>query len=373
MTLRERILAVYRGEIPDRVPFMLDLSHWFFHKNRLPWDLTMPYGVPDYQLIEFHKKSGAGFYVPILAIGWSVEYPDDVSCEVRKETDGKTTFIVWRYTTPHGTICRRRVWEEISYSWPILEWGVHNEQDLKILGYALSNRKFKPVFDDYRKWVEAVGDIGVVYMPFGYSAMGMLMNAWMGVSETILATYDMETAVREFVDSVNENNLRLIDILCTSPAEVVMMGDNFSSDIQPPGFFDRWSKPFYKEAVRRLHAAGKLVAVHIDGRLRGALAMIRETGADCADAVTPAPMGDLTPVECREEAGMHFILSGGIPPDVWSPDVSIERFEKSVRDWLDIRKFSPRLIAAAGDQVPPGAEESRIYLMQDIVEKYGAY
>jgi len=27
MTTRERILAVYRGQTPDVVPFMLDLSH----------------------------------------------------------------------------------------------------------------------------------------------------------------------------------------------------------------------------------------------------------------------------------------------------------------------------------------------------------
>ena len=30
-----------------------------------------------------------------------------------------------------------------------------------------------------------------------------------------------------------------------------------------------------QEAIRRLHAAGKFVAVHIDGMLRGALGMIR--------------------------------------------------------------------------------------------------
>ena len=32
MNLRERILDVYRGENPDQIPFMLDLSHWFYHQ-----------------------------------------------------------------------------------------------------------------------------------------------------------------------------------------------------------------------------------------------------------------------------------------------------------------------------------------------------
>ena len=33
MTPRERILAVYRGKRPDAVPFMLDLSHWFYSRS----------------------------------------------------------------------------------------------------------------------------------------------------------------------------------------------------------------------------------------------------------------------------------------------------------------------------------------------------
>src|ERR1017187_1088201 len=38
MTTRERILAVYRGQTPDVVPYMLDLSHWFYHKHHRPCD-----------------------------------------------------------------------------------------------------------------------------------------------------------------------------------------------------------------------------------------------------------------------------------------------------------------------------------------------
>ena len=127
------------------------------------------------------------------------------------------------------------------------------------------------------------------------------------------------------------------------------------------------------EAIHRLHEAGKYVAVHIDGRLFGAIHMIRETGADCADAVTPAPMGDLTPQQCREEAGRDFILSGGVSPNLWMPEASTEDFKKAVIEWVELKQQSPRLIAGAGDQVPPGADEARIGIMRDLVEMYGKY
>ena len=59
MTMRERILAVYRGETPDVVPYMLDLSHWFYHKNRIPWDLSVAYDKPEYELIAL-SQAGRG-------------------------------------------------------------------------------------------------------------------------------------------------------------------------------------------------------------------------------------------------------------------------------------------------------------------------
>ena len=373
MTMRERILAVYRGETPDMVPYMLDLSHWFYHKNRMPWDLSAAYARPEYELIAYHKQAGAGFYMPNLGSFYGATYGADVRSAVSKVYCDGVPEIVWRLTTPLGSIERRRMWEEMSYSWAITRWGVKTEQDLRVLGYALASLTYAPQWDRYQAWVDEVGDMGVVYLSAGYSAMGHLLNYWLGVSGTAYAAADWPDTLREVVDQINDNNLKLIDLLATSPAEIVIMGDNFSSDLQPPRFFEKWSRPYYTEAIRRLHAAGKYVAVHIDGRLRGAIGMIRDAGADCGDAITPAPMGDLAPLACREEAGPQFILSGGVPPNLWLPEAPVEAFKKSVLDWLALKQYGPRFIANAGDQVPPHAVEERIEIMRDLVEKHGRY
>ena len=373
MTQRERILSVYRGTTPDVVPYMLDLSHWYYHRHQKPWDLTVSYERPETELIDYHRRNGVGFYVPNLASHYTASYGPDVRSEVQKGERGGEPEIVWRLHTPLGSIERRRVWEPGSYSWAISRWGVRDERDLRVLAFALASREYAPLWDRYEAWRAAVGECGVVYALAGYSAMGHLLHYWMGSAETILATVDWPDTMHAVVDEINRNNLKLVDLLAKSPAEVICMGDNFSGDMQPPSFFRQWSEPFYAEAVRRLHAAGKYVAVHVDGRLRGAIGMIRDTGADCCDAATPAPMGDLSPAECRAEAGADFILSGGVPPNLWLPEVPVARFRESVLDWLDLRKASPRLIANAGDQVPPGAEESRITLMRDLVEGHGRF
>lgn len=371
MTLRERILSVYRGETPDVVPYMLDLSHWYYHRYRKPWDLSVAYEQPESELIAYHQRVGAGFYVPNLAAFVEVGYGPDVAARVEKGEDGST--ITWTIETPLGGIRRTRQWHEQSYAWAISEWGIHSETDLRVLGHALASRRYTPRWDRYDAWNACVGDGGVVYAIHGYSAMGQLLNAWLGVEGTVYAAMEWPDTVREVVDAINANNLEHIDLLAASPAEVVLLGDNFSCDIQPRWFFDAWSRAYYEEAIRRLHRAGKHVAIHIDGRLRGCIETFRELGADCADAVTPTPMGDLTPAECRAEARDEMILSGGVPPTLWLPDTPLESFRYSVMTWLELRRESPRLIANAGDQVPPGADESRIHLMRDLVETHGRY
>ena len=369
MSLRERILSVYDGKSPDVIPFMLDLSHWFYHKNNMPWDLSRTYDQPEHELLNYHKKNNVGFYLPNLGSFYSVEHTADVKASVSKSEDCHT--ITWYYETPIGSIRRTRVWHKQTYSWGLAQMGIETERDLKIFGYAMGSRVFSPQWDRYKNWVDAIGDCGVVYLPAGYSAIGYLLNYWMGVEATIFAATDWPDTMHEVVNQINDNILGLVDLVVQSPAEVILLGDNFSSDIQPPGFFAEWSKPFYKEAIERIHKAGKYVAVHIDGRLRGALRMIRQTGADCADAVTPAPFGDMSPEECRQEAGLDFILSGGVPPNLWLPDADIEEFTKAVMDWLALKKHNSRFIASAGDQVPPYAAEERIEIMRDLVEKYG--
>ncbi|MFH1572130.1 MAG: hypothetical protein ABIL09_29340, partial [Gemmatimonadota bacterium] len=84
--------------------------------------------------------------------------------------------------------------------------------------------------------------------------------------------------------------------------------------------------------------------------------------------VTPTPLGDLSPAECRAEAG-EMILS----PDLWLPTAPYAAFEAKAREWLALRKGSPRLIANAGDQVPPGADEGRIARLRELVEVEGRY
>ena len=145
MTPRERILAVYNGQTPDRVPYMLDLSHYYLHKFQLPWDLCNGYPKPDTGLMDFTKKMGAAFYCPQQTHFWDAKLGDDVKSFAETRVVDGVPEIVWRFDTPIGSIERIRVWEPGSYSWAIKKWGVTDEKDLEVLAYAMSSRRFTPM------------------------------------------------------------------------------------------------------------------------------------------------------------------------------------------------------------------------------------
>ena len=158
MTPRERILAVYNGQTPDRVPYMLDLSHYYLHKYQLPWDLCNGYPKPDTGLMDFTKQMGAAFYCPQQTHFWNVEYANDVKSSAVTNVVNGVPEIVWRFDTPIGSIERIRVWEPGSYSWAIKKWGVEDEKDLEVLAYAMSSRRYSAIPRNYEDWADYIGD-----------------------------------------------------------------------------------------------------------------------------------------------------------------------------------------------------------------------
>jgi len=369
MTPRERVRAVYEGKTPDRVPLMLDLSHWYKKNHHVFFDLN-GFTQVEPQLISLHKCSGAVLYIEA---GNHFEiYFEDETVQSRTWTDEKGIFHT-QIATPLGSISEERVFNRESYSYHIRKWLVNDLKDLAILEYALKRRKCRPRFDRYRAWADAAGELGFIYTFLSYSGLGFLISRYMGVENTIMAIYDYQVEIAKFIQTVNETNLKILDEIITGPFEVLIVGDNHDSSVQSPPLFKRYTFDYYQEIATRLHRHGKYLAVHVDGEMKGLLKLMAECGVDCIDAATPAPMFSLTPEQARREAGDKMILSGGIPANVFGSTGTDTEFVETVKRWLDTRRLSYRLILAAGDQVPIDASWQRIAILEELVEQYGQY
>jgi len=84
-------------------------------------------------------------------------------------------------------------------------------------------------------------------------------------------------------------------IVAEFPAEVVWMVDNVTGDITEPRMFEKHCVPFYNRQARLLHDAGKLLAVHFDGRMRPLKDLIACVDVDVVESFTlPGMGGDLS-------------------------------------------------------------------------------
>ncbi len=368
MTPGERVLAVYEGRVPDQVPLILDLSHWYKKNYNIPFDLSGLSGVEE-DLVALHKELGAVSYVEMGSF-YDLFVPDD-DVEIKSWTEDGVFYT--RLTTPLGELHEERVFEKSSYSYNIRKHLLDSVDDFDIVMYVMDRIKCMPRWDKYRAWQDALGDFGFIYCNLPYSGSGYLISRNFGVEKTIYACMDFPQKVKKLVDTVNNCNLSILDSIINGPFNVCIISDNYDSTVQSPVFFEEYVRNYYTEVAARLHKNGKYLAVHIDGEMRGSLRNMASCGVDCADALTPAPMFSMTPVQMREEAGSGLIMSGGIPATAFGNTGSDEEFDESVKAWLDTRKLSSRLLMAAGDQVPTDAPWERIRRLPALVEKYGQY
>ena len=368
MTPNERVRAVYQGRTPDQVPLLLDLSHWY-KKNRNVFFNLSGFTEVEQGLVELHQQVGAVCYCEMG--GFYSLYTDDP--EVTLESCTEHGVFTTRITTPLGTIHEERVFNPDSYSYGIRKYLLECPDEFPIVEFLMARLRCRPNWDLFRAWQESLGELAYPYAQLPYSGSGYLMSRYMGVEHTVFAVRDEPERVQRLVRAINACNLRVLDALLDGPFETLLISDNYDSNVQTSAFFDAYVRDYYTEVAQRLHAKGKYLAVHVDGESRGVLRWLAECRVDCADAVTPQPMFALTPSQMRAEAGPDLVLSGGIPATVFGETGSDAKFVECVRRWLDTRLVSPRLIMAAGDQVPPDAPWHRIALLPELVAEYGRY
>jgi len=177
----------------------------------------------------------------------------------------------------------------------------------------------------------------------------------MGLEAFTFALADWPDEVRKTLDCIERANDPGFRIVCDSEPEVFHFADNISGAMVGT-FFDSLCAAGYRRRFGELHAAGKKAAVHIDGTVRGILGRFAACGADAAESLTPAPVGDLALEELRAEAGNpSIILWGGIPASMLTPQYTAADIDAHMRLVLSCLDRNRPFIAGSADQVPPDA------------------
>jgi hypothetical protein len=172
---------------------------------------------------------------------------------------------------------------------------IKGPDDYRVVKYIVEHTEYVADYFPVEQALEWLGDDGVVVDMLPHSPMQMLMINWVG-SEGGRIFYhlaDHLELVEDLYRATSRSREPLYEIAAKSPAPVASCGDNVDGVLANPNLFEKYLMPEYEKQARVLHAHGKLVAVHMDGRVDILKHLIAKTPIDIIEGLHPPPMGDL--------------------------------------------------------------------------------
>jgi hypothetical protein len=366
MTPRERVLAVLRHEAVDRVPWFGDLDYWatsLIHRGERPAGFTES---SDY--LAWHRELGVGFYLQ----GWFPMKLGVTGGDVGDRDDGVKRERTIH--TPKGTLRERWEWSAQTFSWAPEERLVKSIDDLRIYRWVAEHADWSADYAYAARRGPQIGDQGVLLGYLHHSPLMQMVALDAGIEFVAVTDADDPDLLASTLAAWAEALVPAQRIAIESPAEVLMIPDNLSSEVVGTRLFERYLRPYYETWTPRVRDAGKPSCVHLDGTLRGLLAQVGGCGFTFVEAMTPAPVGDV-PVSAWPSfrGGSDVVYWGGIPGAYFSPVVSDAEFERHVRETLSVMRADRRMVLGVADQVPPDALERRVRRVADLVDEQGRY
>jgi hypothetical protein len=368
MTERRRVLALLSGGTPDRVPWFGDLDYWataLIGRGERPADFKASDAY-----IDWHRDLRCGYYLqgafPFRAI---VE-----GCGVTEWREGDARRR--RIETPRGTLTETWTWLAESFAEAPTERLVKSAGDLAAYRSLFENTHYKPDYDFAWKRRRQVGEAGIVlcYLPKSPFMQMVALDAGIVAVAEIVA--DAPDELAETLAVVRGAHDVAAGLALSSPAEVLMIPENLSSEVVGPKFYERYMREYHETWCAEIAEAGKYSCIHLDGTLKGLLRQVAGAGFTFIEAMTPAPVGDLAVEKWAGWAGAadtRTVFWGGLPGVYFTEHVSDEEFDRHTKAVLEVMRSEPRYVLGVADQVPPDGLERRIRRVAELADKYGRY
>jgi len=216
------------------------------------------------------------------------------------------TVIRRTYTTPVGSVYLDEKREPgvgqwiASKSWrDVMPWQIDRlikePEDYEVVKYMVENTEYTADYFPIEQAMDWLGDDGVVLDNLPHSPMQMLMIDWIGSEGGRFFIHHAKypDLVEDLYRTISKSREPLYEIAAKSPAPIAMCGDNVDGVLVNPKLFQKYFMPEYEEQAKVLHEHGKLMIVHMDGRVGVLKDLIAKTPIDIIEGLTAPPMGDL--------------------------------------------------------------------------------
>jgi hypothetical protein len=245
-----------------------------------------------------------------------------------------------KYETPVGTVTQHVTKDPAYGSYWRKKHYIESREDYKILQYIVENTIFKDRRDSVSRRKQDLGGDGVVYFRLDRSPYQKLLIELAGPDKFLVDLYTDPGPAVELMEAIGRRADEQFEIALESEAELMWLPDNVTSDMTPPNAFEKFSLPFYEKFGKQCREAGKVLLVHMDGKVNALKNLIAGAPIDVIESFSFAEMsGDMPIAETKS---------------LWPDKVVCPNFPSSlsVKSKEEIESFLARVISEFGDKKP---------------------
>lgn len=272
--------------------------------------------------------------------------------------------------TPVGTVTMVMESTPTSPQHITRKWWAENKEDIQVLTYVAENSSWAWNQEHFDATKHLWGNLGAptIYMP-RVNIQHLYIDV-MGVQQAVYGLMDYPEIIERYFKAVDENHSRMIDVINTSPIDIINFGDNLHGGTLPPYYFEKYVQPSYIKRCDQLHSAGKFVYSHWDGDTKSLLPFAKTCGLDGIEAITPKPQGDVTLEEVKEALGDDLYLIDGIAAILFDDRFPEEELIEQTEEL--IRLFRDKLVLGISDEISSTGNIERVKTVGKIVDNYNA-
>jgi uroporphyrinogen decarboxylase len=354
MTSRERVMAVFAGEIPDRVPAWLGASpEWKALAKaraglRTDEDLALFIG-DDFRRV-FAKYAGPPEFSPDRAF----RHPEATS---------RTPFGVERtgygYGQPieHPLATARTVADIERYRWPDPAW-----------------MDVSRIRDEALAWGRRYAVLGGDWSPFYHDAIDLL-----GMEDFCVAMVEepavVDILLRRMVDYYFQVSLNIFEAAADA-IDIFFIGNDFGTQNGPvvgEALFRRFFLPHLARLAALGHDFGLKVQLHCCGGFFPLIPALIEAGIDALQALQPDAR-DMAPAKLKAAFGGRVVFNGSIDTHHWLIEGTPELVRAKTRETLSVMMPGGGYIASPShDYLLPETKVDNVFALYETVREFGRY
>jgi hypothetical protein len=346
MTIKERILCALAWAEPDRVPLTI-------------YDGLLPRGMAERRL----REAGVGLITRLPA--HLVEHRR-VEITSREYFENGRRLTRRTLHTPAGELWQTLERDQAYASDWIREHFIKGPGDYAVMESYLRDGVYH---DNYRAILEAkrrTGDDGLVLVRVGKTPLQEMLYQMMGYEQFAVDFHDNRELFDRLHLAMVERCRELYELAARAPVEILQLADNITADAIGRERFQNYLAPEYARLRARLAGTGKLLAVHMDGRLRGLADQIAGAACDIVEGMTPPPMGDMSVRDARlawpgKALWLNFTSSVHLEP--------AERIEAHTRQLLAEAGTKRGFAIGVTEDAPPEALERSLAVIARVLRE----